>query len=746
MTSSDTQHVAEPAPIAGQANSNSQTTPPPLKSNKSPSSSRLSQLFSTKDSKSSPASTATDKESAPSSETLERGPSTARSNPKDQQASAILVRFGGTDDPSGAGTAKLPSPSTSEATGSKKPHGFLHRMKQHEPQLSPQAQARTKAAINSVVPFSFSNGSGSELARTITTSALSYAENISSYQSMQRPVLQSNALFSRRTFSFSRLGRRKESASKNNKTVTPDFHTNPKKHIKEKQSNEGNLAARFTGNNKKVTPNMFLPEDLQVRDWSLSTKYTSSKLNIRKIGHKVLGKGATATVRIVESKHKMSDGKKRLFAAKVYFKAAPGQQILHYYQKLANEYVIASRLTHRNVVHIYDLCLNNDGLWCAIMDYCDVGDLYSLIDSYKQAKRKIPKEERNCLFKQLLTAVQYIHGQGIAHRDIKPENLLMNSKGELKLSDFGAAAIVFDVRNGETSDTVHLQRSFVGSEPYMPPELFLVLHDKGQPYDPRPVDIWACACTYINLSTGANFYFKADMETDPMFTRFVREENRYWVRERGLKTYLMGQGETNVDEDVEKYAASIEKQASLADYWDEQREASNTNGSEESTPDEDGNTSSPSASSGSSPPSPTSPTSSDQAATKNPLPTPTTPTTSEPELLTRSEILNLPEEQQPLFFFNEFGEGGKRLLAKMLMPEISVRPTIDDIMNMPFVKRLQTCQPDDALQAKVPKTAAEFKKFKDQSSKVQKHKHVLYNDGPTLLGLGFKDPYKDMYY
>lgn len=47
--------------------------------------------------------------------------------------------------------------------------------------------------------------------------------------------------------------------------------------------------------------------------------------------------------------------------------------------------------------------------------------------------------EAKCLFKQLLSAVAYLHSKWILHRDLKLSNLLYSNTGELKLCDFGLA-------------------------------------------------------------------------------------------------------------------------------------------------------------------------------------------------------------------------------------------------------------------------------------------------------------------
>lgn len=82
---------------------------------------------------------------------------------------------------------------------------------------------------------------------------------------------------------------------------------------------------------------------------------------------------------------------------------------------------------------------------------------------------RLADEEADCLSKQLMRGVNYLHPMAIAHRDLKPENLLLTSDGGLKISDFGTAECF---RLASESD-VHTSTSRRGPRPYISPEQYL---------------------------------------------------------------------------------------------------------------------------------------------------------------------------------------------------------------------------------------------------------------------------------
>ncbi|USW52042.1 Putative serine/threonine-protein kinase, active [Septoria linicola] len=268
-----------------------------------------------------------------------------------------------------------------------------------------------------------------------------------------------------------------------------------------------------------------LPDDLQVDECKLEEHFSY----IERKRHREIGQGGAAIVRLMTSKTAGdSNDKGVVFAVKEFrLRDAAEETEFEYERKIKSEFAISKACDNTNIVKTFRLCHSGEQ-WYHVMEYCELGDLNDLIQSGNFTK----PEDRNCMFKQLVRGVHYLHSRGIAHRDLKSENLLVNKAGLLKIADFGTG----EVFCGQHPGVRHCRRQsivdanapirycdpgWVGSVPYMAPEIY---QRRGK-YDPRAVDVWAVAIVYITLCFNGNCWDFAGPECKN-FRIFLQ----YWDR------------------------------------------------------------------------------------------------------------------------------------------------------------------------------------------------------------------------
>jgi MAP/microtubule affinity-regulating kinase len=217
---------------------------------------------------------------------------------------------------------------------------------------------------------------------------------------------------------------------------------------------------------------------------SSSTRLQSSKMrsdpNEPHIGKyrfsKTIGKGNFAKVKL--ARH-IPTG--REVAIKIIDKAQLNPTSL---QKLFREVKIMKGLDHPNIVKLFEVIETEKTLYL-VMEYASGGEVFDYLVAHGRMKEK----EARSKFRQIVSAVQYLHQKRIVHRDLKAENLLLDAELNIKIADFGFSN---EFTPGNKLDT------FCGSPPYAAPELF-----QGKKYDGPEVDVWSLGVILYTLVSGS---------------------------------------------------------------------------------------------------------------------------------------------------------------------------------------------------------------------------------------------------
>uniref|UniRef100_A0AC35TN30 Protein kinase domain-containing protein n=1 Tax=Rhabditophanes sp. KR3021 TaxID=114890 RepID=A0AC35TN30_9BILA len=190
--------------------------------------------------------------------------------------------------------------------------------------------------------------------------------------------------------------------------------------------------------------------------------------------HKVLGIGCFGSVKLgtnIITKVNV--------AIKIVIKSELSEESM---TKMRKEIEIMKKIRHPNIVKLFHV-IENSSQFSLVMEYCQRGELFN----YLGKVTKLTDSHARTIFRQIVSAVRYLHHRNIVHRDLKAENILISEDGMIKVADFGFATHFAD---GELLDT------FCGSPPYAAPELF-----QGIRYDGVKADCWSLGvCLYSMIS------------------------------------------------------------------------------------------------------------------------------------------------------------------------------------------------------------------------------------------------------
>lgn len=253
-----------------------------------------------------------------------------------------------------------------------------------------------------------------------------------------------------------------------------------------------------------------------------------------------IGSGSGGTVYKVV--HRPSN---RVYALKVIY----GHHEESVRRQIHREIQILRDVDDQNVVKCHDM-YDHNGEIQVLLEFMDSGSLEG---------KHIPNEQQLAdLARQILRGLAYLHRRHIVHRDIKPSNLLINSRKQVKIADFGVGRIL-----NQTMDPCN---SSVGTIAYMSPERINTDINDGQ-YDAYAGDIWSLGVSILEFYMG-RFPFSVGRQGDwaslmcaicmapppeapvtasPEFRDFVsrclqREPSRRWGASRLLAHPFIAQG------------------------------------------------------------------------------------------------------------------------------------------------------------------------------------------------------------
>lgn len=187
------------------------------------------------------------------------------------------------------------------------------------------------------------------------------------------------------------------------------------------------------------------------------------------------------------------------------------------------EISLLKELQHPNVVCLLDVLMQDSRLYL-IFEFLSM-DLKKYLDSIPSGQYIDAMLVKSYLY-QILQGILYCHSRRVLHRDLKPQNLLIDSKGVIKLADFGLARAFGIPVRVYTHEVVTLW--------YRAPEVLL-----GSVRYSTPVDVWSIGTIFAEIATKKPL-FHGDSEIDQLFRIFRAlgtPNNEIWPEVESLQDY-----------------------------------------------------------------------------------------------------------------------------------------------------------------------------------------------------------------
>jgi serine/threonine protein kinase/tetratricopeptide (TPR) repeat protein len=246
--------------------------------------------------------------------------------------------------------------------------------------------------------------------------------------------------------------------------------------------------------------------------------------------YKIIGELGRGGMGVVYLAIKETDQFKTRVALKVVKRGMDSEEIV---RRFNIERQVLAALNHPNIARLIDAATMEDGRPYFVMEYIEGKPIDRHCD-----EEKLSVDQRLALFRDVCAGVQHAHQNLIVHRDLKPSNVLVTSKGEVKLMDFGIAKVLNPQLAAVMGDPTEVGLRVMTTE-YASPEQV-----RGDPIGTTS-DVYSLGVLLYELLTGRRPYrFRTKLEEEIKRIVCDSEPSRPSTAVTQAETYMTSAGES----------------------------------------------------------------------------------------------------------------------------------------------------------------------------------------------------------